>query len=1190
MMLHPADAPLSGINLIEASAGTGKTFTIALLYLRMIVERGLMPADILVVTYTKAATAELRDRIWKLLKRLQQLLEQDDGSAPFLTKLIQQSDDLGLLQKRLNLALATLDEAAIYTIHGFCQRAIADFAFESALDFEAELVPDNTPVIRQLVEDFWRNETAKLSALSAERLMQAKFTPQALRKSLLGVLSKSQLSLVALPALDVSAVEREFQQLFIHAKSQWQLNGDACAGMIKLAIEANHLKKTRYKADKISVWAEELRWWFARSDASVLLPKSLEYFGAESLKQFVMKGADPLEHGLFDCIQQLLAASEQLALTHHSMLNGLRLHGYQYLLERMPVELAARRMMGFEDLLKCLHAALHSGQGGVLAKALQQRYQAALIDEFQDTDPLQYAIFKSIYSQQVSDVQAIVFLVGDPKQAIYGFRGADIFAYLEAQKDAETHYQLQVNYRSTPALIAATNALFSRPKPFLYDEIEYSPVVAPEGRNSVLTTMDDPHAPMRLWILPDDAAQGSNKETLKNSVAAATATEIARLLNQSARGQATINEQAVLGGDIAVLVRDRFEAQAMRQALNQRKIASVLLGQESVFASPEARVMLMVMRALATPQRGGLIRAALTSELFARKADALANLMHEDMAWDAEVESFLKWHTLWSRHGFSLAWNTLMMEVNAAATLLAQAEGERKLANYQHLAELLHVQDTTHGFGMQGLLRYLNDAIADANENPPEGHLLRLESDAHLVNIVTIHKSKGLEYPIVFCPFTWTGRNSTSKTEIAVYHADQQTYADFGSDQFDQALLQTETQEFAESLRLLYVAVTRAKERCTLIWGAGKELANAALGWLLHGQSDESLSVFKARLSGMDTSQIMEDCLRLQALAPDAILVSTMPVASDDVFMPVHEQAPVLRAQVLSLTIAPPRFMTSFSRISAPFHQSYPESSFGNIVEDAQDYDLGIPETESDSLVASKGEVYAFPAGAQAGTCLHWMLEQIDFQNPTDWSAIVTQGLRLHGLSADWQSTALMLLRNTTQTALNASGLSLAQISPASRIVELAFHYPVARPVIEPVKAYVAASKADLYALDALSGLTEQGTMKGFVDLVFEWQGRFYIIDYKSNLLGQSSNFYAAAFLRKAMVSSAYPLQYLIYTVALHRYLQTRLPNYDYDQHMGGSYYLFLRGMRPEEVGSGVFYDLPDRDLIECLDHALRIQ
>jgi exodeoxyribonuclease V beta subunit len=1201
---------LEGLNLIEASAGTGKTFTLAELYCRLVIEKELEVSQILVVTYTRAATEELRGRLRQRLVDERLKLSQQEGADPKALK-------------RLKLAIQSFDEAAIYTIHGFCQRALQDFAFESGHFFDMEMVTDEEAIKQAVADDFWRREVSTADPEFAHYLLRQKQTPETLLSAVGNLPGKPYLNYLPLPDIDPDNARLQAETDFQSLKQCW-LNYSA--EVIAIVTDNNLLKATSYRSDWVQNWLQMLVEMLNQERLPDQVFEQLNRFTRERLEPALKKNQTLPDHPFWSHAQRFLESHQKLIASRELQLQHLRRQLAEYLCQELPKRKLQNKMQAFDDLLLNLQQALHGSQGEKLAARIREQFRAALIDEFQDTDPIQYDCFYRLFSGSGHPV----FFVGDPKQAIYSFRGADIFTYLNAKRASEREFNLDTNWRSHPLLVEAVNSLFERvEKAFIYDEIPFHPVKSARDNKPALTIDGKAAAPLEfVWL---DAEQDPvNKGDMHAWAAANTADQIVELIAQSNAGKVMLtdkhdNSRPLNGGDIAVLVRSHTQASSIQQALRLRGVNSVQQSRDNVFQSIQAVMLERVLMAIANPGNDSLIATALATPMFAKTALQIYELQQDDNAWLAETDAFVTLHERWRQKGFIVMLRSLMVELDVQRRLLAQPDGERQLTNLMHLAELIQAYASKRNSSIEAILTWFA-AQRQSTAATQDAAQIRLESDEQLVKVITIHTSKGLEYPVVFCPFLWHYGKPPQKPAIMTFHRgeDNEACVAFGEPGFTLAEPVVEQEEKAEDLRLLYVALTRARERCIINWGAAKEAQKTALFSLLHGNKDKA-----------DAAGMLEDLSQLAAGSPDNIRVQKSEAMTTAQRIIQSDNRAQLQAREFEAEIKKVWQVTSFSGLTRGHSVEQPDY-------DAETVTLEWPQTPEHRL-----DRFGFPRGANAGTCLHSLFEHWDFQTTGPESQqLVDKTLNQYGIDSDWTPVVMDWLQAVVKTPLrdpdlqneepssqppqditssptphNVSSLrtqnntmslrtpagvkqsspelnepsqpdlTLEMISPNKRLDEMAFYFPVNDLTVSRLKRALQPFTHTMPVLERvlkqLSFADIQGFMKGFIDLVFEYEGRFYVADYKSNWLGDKAAQYDPAALNEAMVMHGYPLQYLIYSLALHRYLKTRLPDYNPDSHFGGVYYLFIRGMQPDWGQAGVYYDRPSSDLLEALDKAM---
>jgi exodeoxyribonuclease V beta subunit len=1204
LLLDPLACPIDGIRLVEASAGTGKTWTICALVLRLLVEKRLAVQQILVVTFTNAATAELRER---LRARIGELRDHWRGAAPaddFIAALAARAraswrDEE--LAAHLAHALQSFDEAAVFTIHGFCKRALDEVPLTAGVPTALELLQDDSELRREAVHDFWRRRVAGGDAALAAHLLACKDSPQTFDALLQRHLARPLARLVWPPDIDAVAADDTAALLQAQeaAHALWQAQRDEIVAGVRGAAKGV-LNGQTYNPKAIDAAAGEWDELLVEAHRPAPIREGdgkAALFGIARLREKTNKGKATPAHPFFDAAQTLLdrraARLRALQLARLRLLRELIDEGARRLRETK----RERRVVAFDDLLHNLWQRLAGGAVPGLAAALRARYPAALIDEFQDTDPLQFEIFRAIHG----DGGAPLFLVGDPKQAIYRFRNADLHAYLGARRLAASRHTLPDNQRSDAALIDAVNAVFAaNDAAFMLPGLEFRPAGFGRKPRPAFVDASAPQPALALWRLPagDDGRPLPKAEARRRAVAA-TAAEIARLLTAAQAGRVHIGERALEAGDIAVLVRSHGHGRLVRAALAARGVASVEVSQASVFASVDAEELERVLAAVCEPGRETLLRSALATVLHGGDAAAIAALDDDAAALLDAVQRYAGYRDAWRGRGVAVMLRQWMAAERVAERLLAGLDGERRLTNLLHLVEALHQASAEHA-APEALLRWLQAQRQERRAD--EAAQLRLESDRHLVQIVTVHKSKGLEYGIVFCPLLWDGyrKPAPSGDGIALHGDDGALVIDFRaglSPDFDAAAAKARRlqEDAAEDLRLLYVALTRAVHRCVLV--CGSYLANAGaksagtttesgrsgLNWLVAGQGRAPADWLASGAAQEDIEAAWD---ALAARVPHAIAARPWPAADAPPFAPEAVPPEAIAARSPPRTIPPPWRIGSFSSL---MHGAVAERA-------AVDHDLRAagPATPAETEApADADDILRFPRGAAAGECLHAVFERVDFADAAQWPVVVADVLHRHGPALATGPEAqdrnarrlLRLLHDVLERPLpvgTASPLVLARVPRSRRIAELEFHLPVDR--LEPGLLDRALAQLG-YPVPRFGFADLSGFVTGFVDLVFEHDGRVFVLDWKSNHLGNTPADYADASLAAAMAAHGYHLQALLYSVAVARWLRRRG---GHGLAFGGAIYLFVRGVRPgwttaSGTPSGFHFEPPDPRALAAL-------
>lgn len=1185
--LEPMTFPLHGARLIEASAGTGKTFTIAGLYLRLLLGHGsaetrhrvpLTVDQILVVTFTEAATAELRDRIRARIHDARIAFARGQSSDPVIQPLLNEFDDHKQAAEILLQAERQMDEAAVYTIHGFCQRMLTQNAFESGSRFNNEFVTDESHLKAQVVADYWRRNFYPLPFSLAGEIRQLWSSPSALLSDISNYLTGAPLSL-SVPAMKGSLADLHTENLkkIDELKAQWRESQDDFFTL----ISDSDINKRSYTKKSLPTWLEAVNAWAATETTGYDYPDKLEKFAQNVLLEKTPKGSAP-QHAVFEAIETFLANPISLKAP-------LLAHAIEHCRVMLANAKNQKQWLSFDDLLTQLSASIDTDESELLAARIRTLYPVAMIDEFQDTDPLQYSIFSRIY---LNNPECGLFMIGDPKQAIYGFRGADIFTYIKARNQVSAHYTLGTNWRSSADMVQAVNQVFALPdSPFIYDsDIPFLPVkYSPNAEKRIWTMGGQKQPALTYWLQEADDKPLPKGEYLTR-MAEATASQIQTILTQAQQGQACLvngeKQKAVQAGDIAVLVRTGSEGRMIKQALADQGIASVYLSnRDSVFTSSVAQDLQRLLQAVLTPENDRALRASLASELFALDAASLDALNNDEIVWENAVNEFKEYRKLWVQRGVLPMLRAVISKRHIAERLLEEGassqgeNGERVLTDLMHIGELLQ-QASNELDSDHGLLRWLAQSISDAENGlgGSDDQIQRLESERNLVQIVTIHKSKGLEYDLVFLPFVFSYREAS---EAKYYDAaNDRTVLDITGN--DASMKQADKERLAEDLRLIYVALTRAVYACFI--GASplrngrstKEptgVHRSAIGYLIQNGQEGGINDL---YQGLTKQQDELDC----------VVVADPPQRLEEKYVSPQEEIHDLSAKELQNPIDRNWRITSYSGlVKQGFHHVEHDATI-----EITGFDIDSSEEQDEAdLLEPERSIFTFPRGARPGTFLHSLFEEIEFTQPatTEENTQIILGLmESEQLDEEWLPILQQLIDTVLATPLDGKSLLLNQKAPSQRLVEMEFLLPV-EVLSAPALNRVIQRHDPLSAKAGDLGFqTVQGMLKGFIDLVFEHQGKYYVLDWKSNHLGDDVTSYHGEALKSAMADHRYDLQYQIYALALHRFLRSRLANYQYDHHFGGVYYLFLRGMDGQS-DHGIFAAKPTLEFLQEMDRLI---
>ncbi|AKD37363.1 exodeoxyribonuclease V subunit beta [Pasteurella multocida subsp. multocida OH4807] len=1215
VLLNPITTPLNKICLIEASAGTGKTYTIGSLYLRLLLQAGsscfsrpLSVEEILVVTFTDAATEELKGRIRERIHQAKQafIAYKTEGITAlqedhFLLELCRTIQDIDVAIQRLNQAEQTMDLAAIYTIHGFCRRMLMQYAFNSGIHFNLVLVKDEQALLERFIREFWREHFYSQPFDIANYLHHTLGSPDAVFKKLKSHIShqleanmtQNRWLHVPLQTFLMEQIAPQ-QQAIQTLKQEWLQHEAELKHLVFNELEktyqkgeAKALKRTTFKKNLVPNWFEKIHLW-ASSTVMTSLPDTLiKYFSQQALNKYADEGGIPLSHPVFKRVDNVIESTreqtqnEKILLYHY--LRGVQQKLIEY--KQHHVE------KNFDDLLRLLKQALYTEQGEELAQFIRLQYPFAMIDEFQDTDAQQYQIFSKIYIHP-TPLESGFIMIGDPKQAIYKFRGADIFTYFKAAEQANARFTLGTNWRSEQHLVKVVNGLFdfSDNLPFLYQQIQFQPVTArPDQAKFVLNHQTEPA--LRCYVGDLGVSNKELSGVQKQKLAEVCAISIQNWLQSAVENQAIfhgVKDTFPLAAErIAVLVRNGWEADLVSQALQKLGIASVYLSDRSnVFDCVEAKELALILTACLNPFSERHILNAIATRIFSLTTREISEIKQDEQRWTNIVERFVYYQRIWQWQGILAMLHCLYLEEKITEKLLGTTGGERKTTDLLHLAELLQEASRLND-SPASLLRWFEKQIQ--GEDRQEGQQIRLESERQLVKIVTIHKSKGLEYDLVWLPFI-ANTLKEDKCIIQTYYDETQQRVLWDLDAQHDDEIQREQR--AEDMRLFYVALTRAKYQVVMALPETFLTEWSALQYVLtQGRMDNSdvrsvLADFQQRMAAQQVEIAIDNFEQLQP--------TTLQLPSDSINLACAEFTGKIEQNWQ---------VTSFSAITALHERSKQFKVYEQAEKDeALTAVLGLRDDELEYADEQDGDEpvqlvegyekgyspFDFPAGAKIGRVLHRYFELHDFNQPVSREALIQLCQQLQ-LEPEWVDTLQTWFTDILNTPLCPYiPLKLSDLSTSNCLKELAFYLRLDN-VLSAQKFNQLLQQHDFLSEQLQFPSIKHditGMMRGFIDLVFRHQGYYYLLDYKSNKLGGSFSDYTPAKLDIAMREQHYDWQYLFYTVALHRYLKQRDPAYDYQTHFGGVIYTFLRGMNGHGE-YGVYFNKPDFQLIEALEELL---
>lgn len=1128
----------TGTTVLEASAGTGKTYTIATLAVRYVAEGRAALPELLMLTFGREATQELRERVRERLVGAERALRRPDEARAHPDGLLRglaagPDAEVAVRRRRLAHALTRFDAATIATTHQFCRQVLAGLGTAADADPDAEFVERIDDLLAEVVDDFYVRKWGR-------------------------------------PGAEPPAFSR----------------------------------RTALTLARHAVFDPQAR--LEPADAPPGSPAHVRYSFAAAVRAEVARRK------------------------------------------------RQRRWFTYDDMLTRLRDTLDDPVAGDAACArLRARYRVVLIDEFQDTDPVQWRIVERAFHGHTTLV-----LIGDPKQAIYAFRGADVVSYLGAAATAGAHATLDRNHRSDAPLLAALDTVFGGAA--LGDE---RIVVRPVGAAHETARLSGAPctSPMRLRVFRHDRLPIPPGKKLapvapvRPMVAQDLAADVAALLAGSPRLHEPDGDRPMRPGDVAVLVRTNAQGVMVRDALAAAGVPGVLAGTASVFGTDVAAQWLTLLEAVEQPARPARVRAAALTCFLGRDVAALCGPDAEDLL-DELGTTVRGWSALLRERGVAALLEAVTVGTGLPRRLLAEEDGERRLTDVRHVGQALHLAAVREHFGPAELVEWLRRRIAEAGEDTGVERSRRLESDADAVQIITVHRSKGLEFPVVYVPFAWD--RWSPDPDVALLHEGDDRVLDVGGptgSAWTERCRRHRAEEAGEDLRLLYVALTRARCQVVTWWVPATTTAASPLHRLLVGRPARGAEVEPQYRVPPGAAALAA----LRSLASPELAVEEVEERDTPAWRPAQEPPPPLGTAVFGRRIDTAWRRTSYSALTAATHGGGAgigvEAGAGSEPEETGTDDEGLDPALLDGAEAAGSGPTAdasapagddagdptgtplpspmaeLPVGAGFGTLVHAVLEEADTTAPdllAELTAHATAQLARHpapGVDAAALAAALVPVVETPLGPLTG-GLRLRDVAPADRLPELTFEFPLAggddvRGSDAPLTlgAVVPLLRHHLAADDPLAGYPDaldrpelagqplRGYLTGSIDAVLRVRGpdgapRYAVVDYKTNWLGPlgsgaavplTTEHYAPPRLAAAMTAAHYPLQALVYSVALHRFLRWRQPGYQPERHLGGVLYLFVRGMcgpatpAPGGTPAGVFAWAPPAALVTELSDLL---
>lgn len=1122
--------PLQDRNLIEASAGTGKTYSIAILVLRLVLENKIPINKILMVTFTKAAVAELEDRIRMFIRNAYRIANNDPSSQdPALITIVSRAIEKygqNEILEILNESKLLLDETAVMTIHSFCQVTLNEFALETNQLFKSEMVQDLSLIQKDYVDAFWRKNITTLHPTLLENISDVDFSRKSIAKIIDKTLSGQRFLPYDAESDNIFTEEGELQMLQQVNNVEQRIN-ECWKQLVNEVIQ--HREEVVAKCETNN---------YAQKSLSPLIDDPDQFLGKLNElreREYVLKIFGDWVEKLIQ-LDEIKSEKKLLAEKLTDQLYGVAIKRIRKGIKQYKEE---NGLLSFDDLISRLHRAIVSEGKPKLIEELRNKYKAVFIDEFQDTDKLQYEIFNTAFGSDT-----VVFYIGDPKQSIYAWRQADINTYFEAGREVDNRYGMNVNYRSSRAFVTSMNLFFHPTKDFdtfdfdnQIDGISYIPVEAsPAGNELSFVHRRQSQAGITVFTC-------AKKEEIYETVAKQVLLLLTDGKNELKKGE---ERRQIYPSDIGILVRSNDQGLTVKKQLSKLGVPAVTIDTNKVLTTVEAEYIYYLLKAILDTNKYTVSRALL---------NPLTGFSTEDLKQinvDTVLLEFGKLRYVWETTGIYTALTKFLDDFHVRENLIHVHE-TRALTNVLQIIEILHKVQSSKNLSALELTNWLKMA-SEGMEVEGDEYEQRIESDEDAVEIVTIHKSKGLEYNIVFAPFLdmkvdFEKINDKNRTPLASFKSNNGEYLFAPPHRLDDQQQTQVLKEVAqENRRLIYVAVTRAVYKCYII------------------KNNSSYSK-KSSLSPF-INTILE--LPEEAVKHDIEFAEQPKIDTNTRYLPIQknnmDMQPVLVAQNFFLR-----------------QKNWVKMSYTSL---ARKPEYILRESNSSGLLNYDHFIYKhLIKGSRAGNFLHHIFENIDFTNENTWETqIQVSLLRYLPKQQDVSSMIKQLINHvvTSTLKMNDGTFTLSNITKQRRLNELEFNFNV--PAFQGWQLNQLSDEEAPFTIKNIDEL--EGIMNGKIDLVFQHDNKYYILDWKSNFLGDSLTHYEQDQLKRIMTENNYHLQYLIYTVAVKKYLQQRLSNFSYERDFGGVIYIFIRGARANQQ-HGIYTTKPSVKKIEKLERLL---
>ncbi|WP_168919823.1 exodeoxyribonuclease V subunit beta [Enterobacteriaceae endosymbiont of Donacia clavipes] len=1162
----PFKKNLKGEYLIEASAGTGKTFTIIIIYLRMLLglykkNDNVIPLNveqILVVTFTDIAIQNLCKRIKKSIHMLYIGCIEGKSKYNIINKLIKKIKNRKIAITLLLRAELNMHNASIYTIHAFCQKIINLKNYEFQNFFLNKKIINDELILQQKASIFfWRKYFYNLPKKIIKIIFFYWKSPNDLLNSLIPFITKKSTLIIKYHLKNINILEQFHKNIkYINIIKKFWIK---YKNIIVNTIYNSNVNKHIYNKKLINNWINIINLWSFTKTVNNSYPKQLLRFSQKILNEKTIDKKKIPKHILFKIIEKFLNKIINLKFL-------IILKAIKYINQYVIKEKKKKKKISFNDLLNILNKELNGISGDQISKDIRNLFPVVLVDEFQDTDQQQYNILKKIYLNQSKH---IIFLIGDPKQAIYSFRGANIFTYLQASSEIKKCYTLKNNWRSSSTMVNSVNKLFSnRSHPFLFKNIVFRPIFYTIKKLNYHLIINDKIKPgITFWYM--------NKKIsinlYKKKIAYQCAYKICKLIILGQKNKAFLHKngknQKITISDITILVRNRYESDILQEEFIKFNLPSIYLSKfDNIFETQEAKELFLLLKSILEPNKKKRIINFLASKLFNIDLSYFDNDKKKYFIKKI-IYKFTKYKYIWEKKGILNMLETIFLKDSFFLQKNNSNYIKKKIVNILYLGELIQISC----FNIKNnkiIIKWLLQQITYPNKT-----LLNkqneLHNDINKIKIMTIHKAKGLQFPIVWLPFISSNTLDSINNNGIIFHNRKNFEINIDFKKNNESIKLFLEESLSENLRLLYVALTRSIFHCSIgisniKFNNSKQQNlylsyNTSLNFLIKNKNNNSNINLKKKLNNLKNKDIW-----IQNIEKKKIIKLNI------IYKKEIKDKYLLKFKNKNFNYKN-KILLSYSQIKKE-QDNYLNNSNNNYKHKFLNFNKkNIKKTQ-----------YTFPIGKNVGIIIHNILEKLNFTKPII-NNFIKKELIKKNIDSSWSIILTKWLNNILLTPLGNNKIILSKINNANKKTEFEFFLSI-KDFFSSEKFNNIINKYDFISnkLTKLNFQKIKGFLTGVIDLIFLWNQKYYIIDYKTNWLGYNHKYYQKKYLKKDICLNRYDIQYQIYTLALHKYLNYRIINYNYENNFGGVIFLYIRGIHKKKK-SGILEIRPSYKLINEL-------